>query len=455
MKKNLFLSFLTVFVLFSCGEKPGSSGKTVHLNGQLVDMGSTDVRMSYNGASSLLGNSRDILLITDEQGYFDTTFVLSEPAYFNISRNTLYLSPGDELTVTITNNNREAEFSGTSALVNRYMKERLFPKGGSFLESGANVTGDFITTKATIDSLAAIRLHQLDTLSEGSDEFKRLEAARIKADVINSYFSYSSYAGYIKSRRNLDFDLPERGVLLEMMAPYVTKSLHEINDPLFLDVAVVRDLFSLSNDSTLKGLFFAGVDIPERSRELFAASREVRKLSSDITPEIADEVGEFAQSLQNRDFAEEINNKLAQVSKLFAGQPAIDFELTDANGVSKWLSDFKGKVLYVDLWATWCGPCLQEAPFYESLAQQYSPDDVVFLPISTDKDRKVWTSYLEKNPKEIAQYHSTDNILQEGWSVQSIPRFLLIDRDFKIASAFAPRPSSEEAKQAIDRLITR
>ena len=101
---------------------------TVHLKGQLLDMGSQNVRMRFDGAASMLGDSRDILLKTDAAGYFDTTFVLKEPTYYTISRNTLYLTPGDDMTIKVTQTNTEAEFSGIGAEANNYMKFRLFSR---------------------------------------------------------------------------------------------------------------------------------------------------------------------------------------------------------------------------------------------------------------------------------------------------------------------------------------
>ena len=152
--KLFVIIFIATVAFYSCSQKEAVDKNTVHLSGQLIDMGSQEVRLSYNGASSLLGNSRDIILKTDAEGNFDTTFVLNEPGYFNISRNTLYLTPGDELAVKITTDNKEAQFTGTSAGINTYMKDRLFPKGGSYLESGENITGGFAETKKTILSYA-------------------------------------------------------------------------------------------------------------------------------------------------------------------------------------------------------------------------------------------------------------------------------------------------------------
>ena len=456
MKSNHVFYVLIILsaILLACEGKKESTNQTVRLKGQLIDMGSQEVRMSYNGASSLLGNSRDVILKTDEQGYFDTILTIKDPVYYNISRYTLYLSPGDDLTVKISQDNSEAEFSGIGSSVNNYMKLRLFPKGGSFLEAGRNITGDFLATKNTIDSLAAIRFHQLDTLSAATEEFKSLEAARIKADIVNSYMSYPTYAGFAKERNNNKFELPDRTTQLESMSEYIRPIIEEINDPKYLDVAVVRDVFSRSNDSLSHALFFSEVTIPQRTTELFEAASEVRKLSNNVSPETANEVSAYTQTMENKDFAEEINYKIAQASKLFPGKPAIDFELTDTDGNLINLSDFKGKVIYVDLWATWCGPCLKEAPFYEELATKYNSDEIVFLPISTDKNSEVWLKYLESNPKQLKQYHSVDGKLQEEWILQFIPRFLLIDKDFNIVDAYAPSPSGAEIKDLLDSLLS-
>lgn len=75
------------------------------------------------------------MIRTDREGHFDTILPLSKPAFYRISRNTLYLSPGDDMEVYITTDNREAVFKGKGAEMNTYMKGRLFPKGGSFWEN--------------------------------------------------------------------------------------------------------------------------------------------------------------------------------------------------------------------------------------------------------------------------------------------------------------------------------
>lgn len=440
--------------LFSCqtGNKQETEN-TVHLKGQLIDMGTQNVRMRFNGAASMLGDSRDILLQTDSAGVFDTIFVLKEPAYFNISRNTLYLTPGDDMTIKVTQSNKDAEFSGKGAEANNYMKFRLFPKGGSYLESGDNIREDFSATKALIDSLAAVRLQELNALKDVSDEFKKLETARIKADVINSFTSYASYSRMFEGVKTEEEMQTKWNEFSATLTPDIAPLYKEVIDEDLLDVAVVRDVLSYLEDSTLTALWFKDITVPDRTTELYATAAIVGNLRNDASAETIDKAKAYLETMKNEDFKTELDNKIAQASKLLPGQPALDFEMTDKEGNVKRLSDFKGKVIYIDLWATWCGPCIQESPAFEALGKKYAGKDIVFLPISKDSTTKPWLSYLNAHKKELTQYHSNDVALNDDWAIMYIPRFILIDRDFKIINAYAPRPSSEEISSVIDAAL--
>ncbi len=133
----------------------------------------------YTGVTGDFGTSLNRIIKTDASGYFDTTFVLEQPTYFNISRNILYLSPGDDLEVYLTPDTRQATFKGKGSEAQLFLKDRLYPKGGSFLLSGRNVRENFEKTKEVVDALAASKLAQLDTNKDGfitakDPEFKHL-----------------------------------------------------------------------------------------------------------------------------------------------------------------------------------------------------------------------------------------------------------------------------------------
>jgi thiol-disulfide isomerase/thioredoxin len=136
-------------------------------------------------------------------------------------------------------------------------------------------------------------------------------------------------------------------------------------------------------------------------------------------------------------------------------QPIIDFKFPDANGKEIALSDFKGKVVYVDVWATWCGPCLAELPFLKELEKKYHDSGVVFLSVSTDKDadRGKWLAMLKEKEMGGIQVFAGDKArvhIIDPYKITGIPRFILVGKDGNLASDNAPRPSSIEIKALLD-----
>ncbi|MDD4645145.1 MAG: TlpA disulfide reductase family protein [Bacteroidales bacterium] len=144
------------------------------------------------------------------------------------------------------------------------------------------------------------------------------------------------------------------------------------------------------------------------------------------------------------------------------GQPAPVFNLPDNTGKMVLLTDFAGKYVFIDFWATWCGPCKAEVPAYKKLIEDYKNKNIVFISISVDKDKSAW----EKMVKEgIPDPEGKGKMIQftwlqlhdavkynKGWLVKYIPTFVLIDPQGKIVNARAERPSDEALRGVIDAL---
>ena len=438
MKRFIVFGAVAAFFCSCQNQRPA----TVHLKGRL-DF-EAPITMVYNGAASALGDSRNLVINTDKDGVFDTVIALNKAEYFSIRRNTLYLSPGDELEVFVNDLNLDAKFTGKGAEANEYLKHRLFPKAGSFLEAGQNIRASFAETKVAVDSLAALRLQALNALVDVSAEFKDLETARINADVVNSYFSYPSYSKYYTGiRRSSDEEYKKAAAAaIDSIASAAAPLIMSFNEDKYLDVAVVRDVFSYESNELYRKCF-EGIVAGEGRKELFEASKFVSSLREKVTPEKIDEANRAVLQLTNEDFKTELVRKTEQASKLLPGRPAVDIELETAEGDKLRLSDLEGKTMYIDLWATWCGPCKYESPFFNDLAAKYEGKDILFVKISTDKKKSDWLKSLEQGNSNILQYISNDLRLSSEWAVFYIPRFILIDKDFNIIDAYAKRPSED------------
>ena len=118
--------------------------------------------------------------------------------------------------------------------------------------------------------------------------------------------------------------------------------------------------------------------------------------------------------------------------------------LVDAEGNAVDFSTFKGKFVYVDMWASWCGPCCREVPFLQALEAEFEGGDVVFVSISTDADETAWKAKLKELDMHGNQLHDRDGNLSKILNVGGIPFFVVYDKEGKLHTYGALRPSMGE-----------
>lgn len=122
--------------------------------------------------------------------------------------------------------------------------------------------------------------------------------------------------------------------------------------------------------------------------------------------------------------------------------------LEDADGNVVEFSSFKGKYVYVDLWASWCGPCCKEVPHLQALEKELQNSDVVFLSISTDIDKDAWKNKMSQLNMHGNQLRDRDNSLCNALNVKGIPFFLIYDKEGRLHTYKAMRPSSGDVLKA-------
>ncbi len=116
---------------------------------------------------------------------------------------------------------------------------------------------------------------------------------------------------------------------------------------------------------------------------------------------------------------------------LSKGQPAPDFRLKTLDGKEIALSDYRGKIVLINFWATWCPPCKEEMPLFESVYRKYKDRGFEILAISTDGNLEPVKKFVKEFGLTFPILHDDRNVANL-YGVQGLPTSFLIDRDGKI-----------------------
>ncbi len=134
--------------------------------------------------------------------------------------------------------------------------------------------------------------------------------------------------------------------------------------------------------------------------------------------------------------------KSREYSMVGGKMPEVD--IIDLNGNAHRLSEFKGKYVYVDFWASWCGPCNNEIPHLKQLEETLGNDQVVFVAISIDEEIDDWKAAVKRHNLHGNQFLGNQEIARL-LNISGIPRYVIYDKEGHLLDPNAPRPSSGES----------
>ena len=135
-------------------------------------------------------------------------------------------------------------------------------------------------------------------------------------------------------------------------------------------------------------------------------------------------------------------------------KPAPDFTLHDARGADLRLSDYKGKVVLLNFWATWCGPCNVEIPWFVGFENAYRDRGFAVIGISLDEDG--WQAVQRYTEEKKLNYRiaiGNDAVSQMFGGINSLPTTLMIDRNGRVAAAHTGLVSRSTYEEEIRRLL--
>lgn len=164
---------------------------------------------------------------------------------------------------------------------------------------------------------------------------------------------------------------------------------------------------------------------------------------------------EYGEYLQSEDMIAQVN-KMEGILREKDSGIAPDFTYPDVDGRQVSLSDFKGKVVLIDVWATWCGPCQAQIPYLLKLEEELKDLGIVFLGVSLDKaaDREKWLHMIkEKGLKGVQLFADGWSQITKDYEIKGIPRFIVVGKDGDLVARQAPVPADPALKQMLLELL--
>lgn len=153
----------------------------------------------------------------------------------------------------------------------------------------------------------------------------------------------------------------------------------------------------------------------------------------------------FSDKKQNDNLKNETALKISKTK-------AMDFKLKDLNGKEVSLSDYKGKKVFLNFWATWCPPCKAEMPEMEMLYKETKNSDLVILAVNLDEEKDTVQKFINSNKYNFPVLLDTGNIVASQYEVVSIPTSFFIDKEGNIVDKHIGAMTIEDMKNYINNI---
>jgi len=452
MKKLLGL-ILGIVILAGCQQTPSN---LLSLTGTVLNPDSTEL-MSY------IDGKRDTIDL-DENGAF--VFEMeSEKAinmYLLYGRNNVpvYLAPGKTLDVMVdvADWNNSKSFSGDLAPENNYLLEKATSMSDWQKNARTNYLLEPTDYKAKRDSLQEVQVSFLEGYDGLSKSFVELEKLSLEftlySELQNFPRAHQYYAkkddvvlpdGWDDYKESIDYNNP-----LLMDVPAALGMIGNwINDGAMEEAGLEGDVWGTSELLNAKIAFIENNLEDPAMKEKFIFDNLNQQLDSGPATGVEAAIENYIANSTNEENKKTLQEKVDGWESILPGKQAPGFKLPDVDGKELALSDLKGKYVYIDFWATWCGPCKAEFPHYRKLVEDYKGRNVVFMSISVDQDKAAWEKMVAEEAFDWIQLHDAEKMNDE-YLVRYIPTFVFVDTEGKIIDPRAPRPSDEKLREMLD-----
>lgn len=447
------------------------TGKTQGVSVFITKFNSINYRRDTLAGSQISASGNAVLLLS-----------LTKPTFAEIrigtKKSDLYLSPGDDLRLEVDLTNPNFTFIGKGADANNYLwqsaviQDKKFRYKNQYINE-LNAKEFVIRLDTMAKALKAfhsryVSKHPLpknvSTLLKANNELLVLAFAQNYADAyFGSFATKDKMPPRLKQLTNtlfFDTTLLSSGLInyTGMLYYYYRQKFY---NPFFKPtdtpqkIDSIRHIIPQAAHANIQKSTFA----PPFKAFFLAINIDEALKTLGIIPATDSLLTDFKTHYSTSPYLPVLQRSYAKWLSVAPGATAPDFTGETSDGKQLSLSSLKGKVVYIDIWATWCGPCRAEFPWARELKKRFEGNkEVVFLYASVDGDSNAWRKFLKttNSPEGVhlrlspAEQHK---IIEEYQCGGGVPKYFLIDQQGKIVSTLAPRPSSGRAEEAIRGLL--
>ncbi|MFT5862747.1 MAG: thiol-disulfide isomerase/thioredoxin [Flavobacteriales bacterium] len=452
MKKLLILPLAAL--LFACADEKQPDYAV--LTGSLENFVEDEIRLyDYANTPTVIKISKD--------GKFTDTISLTTAGYYSLRVGRggymVYLAPGEVLNIdhNVALKDSKPSFTGSGSEENQFLVDKMAMQldiSGEMPVLFGKEESDFLQTITTV------KTKQMEALNASlvSPEFKAIESKSIDYGYLENKGNYPQYHAHFAKKEGFE---PSVDFLSDV------KLVNFDNNEDAMKYASYRNLV-VSN-------FYKGMeseDAPD-AQQIDVAIQMIGEKESPAIMDILVSNSMFFFNANANDLAatrdallavttgeslrEKITTKYEKIKNLTKGNPSPTFNYENFKGGETALVDMKGKYVYIDVWATWCGPCIGEIPFLKKIEHEFADSNIEFVSISIDESRdyEAWRKMVgqkELGGTQLMSDNDWKSKFVKEYAIEGIPRFILLDPEGNIVSSDADRPSNKKLAETFKNL---
>jgi thiol-disulfide isomerase/thioredoxin len=454
MKHIFILAIVCLFL--SCAADKGK--QYIVLSGKITNP---------NSKALTLANDVDEQIISlDENGSFNDTIKLAT-GYYYLSDGTestrMYLTSGYNLNLTLDTKefDESVHYSGEGSNENNYLAKKVLLEEsfGQKRSMKYYMALNEINFLHVFDSLYQIKLENLKKTINLSDNFREVEKKSLFIKKLQDLMSYERWRGsHLKDKSYKVSDkFPKVSDLIDfnnerfIVASGIEYFYNKYFFPKFISLRNSKKTEAPKGDFYLSYLKYLNQELQNN----VVKDNVFRYLFSTYIHHSQDKKAFYdyvKSSVTNKNYRIKFDQKFKKLSMLATGNPSPDFHLKDINNNEFTLASFKGKLIYIDIWATWCGPCIAEIPYLKKLEEKLTDKDIAFVSIAYQDNKGKWEKMVKEKALGGIQLFAPDHMIPffKDYMVKGIPHFILIDKDGMIIDSQSKRPSNPKL---IDELL--